>query len=220
HMETFPSLESVLNFSIMPECMYCSKGFSTDSNRLRHQRLIHGENKNDQEESETESDNGSSGAEDSEEEVSNAKDKEEDKDEEEGDEETLDDNSVWASILQNALEDIDFPVGATTIADILDSKDNVKLIIKCMGETVHYWEQIIDFLLKDSKIFEKLMKTRERLINKEDYSMEDATGKAFTDRKNMLKQVIENNTDILKKFLPKKKEGDDSDGNMDSDDNE
>ncbi|MCP4057005.1 MAG: hypothetical protein GY738_06720, partial [Pseudoalteromonas sp.] len=99
-METFPSLESVFNFSTMPECMYCSKGFSTDTNRLRHQRLFHGENKNDQEESETESENGSSRAEDSEEEdKDNAKDKEEDKDEEESDEETLDDNSVWVSIL-------------------------------------------------------------------------------------------------------------------------
>ncbi len=191
----------------MYDCRYCVQEFSTSSNRKRHERKYH------EDELEDEKDEDDSGISDNEGDNDDGGMKTDEEDPSE-DEANMAEDEVWETILHNVYADMTFPEDMTYQA-ILKDKGYMNEIIKEIRQKISGWEIIVPFLHNDSEVYGKLMKTRERLMETEDYTDEEATKKAFKDRKGLFKQVVKDNAHVLAEAL--KEDGLDEDGDEEDD---
>ena len=198
----------------MLECCHCSKSFSTNSNRLRHQRKC--EYKGVYEDSppmkrfspaRDEDENESSGddeeMEDEEEHDDSDIEKDEDStDDEKSDEndEDIDEDGVWDFVVRQSLENLNF-ASDLTAEELLSSKQVIKKMAKEMACKIYNWKKAIIFLSQESTDYGKIMKTRDKLVAEEDYSDEEAMVKAFKDRRPIVKKILHERLNILQDII-------------------
>ena len=188
----------------MVHCHYCGKEFSTQSNRLRHERQYHeGEDIDDEE-------SGSSDEMESEEVDS---DYEQEAEQEEAD---LDDGDqeaqAWRSMLEYVYNDkrVEIPEDITA-TEVVNDEACLKAIMNHMAVRIGDWQGILHVLNEESETYRKLKKTQAKLIKTEDYSEDEAIQKSFKDRKGLIIDVIQENVGVLK-------DARDEDGTDDEDD--
>lgn len=170
----------------MGDCNYCEKKFSSKSNRVRHERLFHKQMDEEEESVNSESEGTDSSGESAE---------SEDTDGSNGQEE----NRIWEQVLKAAYSELD--LGDSTSSDFFQSKGSLKAITSAMANKITEWQHAVTFLSDHSDTYQKLEKTKQRLMKTEDYSDEEATVKAFKDRRSLLKDIIIENKHVLKNLL-------------------
>lgn len=174
-------------------CSFCSRVFSTSSNRLRHENLFHGkdgshiipipkyhndskEANNSEEPNESDSESGS----------------------EHGDNDT-EANDHWVEILRDACSEVE------DLSKPLIREPYLSELVELMKDSA---EEHFTFVreMEEDRTYEKI----NDLIDKyesEGYSRDEAASTAWHDRRFLVKQVIENNSDVIKKL----QDGDDDD---------
>lgn len=168
----------------MYTCDFCSKEFSTSSNKLRHVKYFHSTEDVSSEQSEGESD-----------------------DIEHNDDENVE---IWNMILKRVYnrrypnpDKIDI-----TAEELLGSKNEVKAIIAVLQNEISDVLEIAQYLENDCGIYRRVQKTLAKLKDEEDYSEKEAQIMAFKNRRYLLHSVLHDHIDVLKQHLDENKDGD------------
>ncbi len=196
-------IEAALSFSLsrrkMFHCRFCSKQFSNMSNRRKHERKFHDDDEEEEEdqnivESEQESTNEET-EEQGEEEV------EETDEEEEGG----GSDEPWDFVVCEAAKDLRiFGLRkGTTAEQILQSEELVQLLIKQMGTKILQWKKTLDNLENECVVFGKLTKTKDRLVEQEDYDESEAMQKTFEERGSLLKEIVDEQEENIQEIFDK-----------------
>ncbi len=179
----------------MLHCMFCSKTFSSMSNRLKHERNFHRE---EEEEGEYDSENEEEELTDDEVEKESLASEPEtvirQREEEDGA------DSAWSFVVMEAVLAADFPKGLT-VSDILENKELTNYVIKLMVRKIHDWKKTLAELEEDDDVYQKITATKDRLIEQEEYSDDEATIKSFSERKGLLKRILRSHQDIVEQAL-------------------
>ncbi len=175
----------------------------SNSNVQRHKRNIHQLKEADDEEEE-EVVNEEPDDDDSDHEMKS----EDDEDPEEEDME----EKAWRWLLERVYKTMDFSTEQRTPTEILRNKVALKDIASKLRNEV---EDVIKFgvyLHDESPLYQKLTSTKNKLIDEEDYDEDEATVKAWKNRKFIIYQQIKENDDVLKDFLEEEGQEDEEEG--------
>ncbi len=180
----------------MLHCRFCEKSFSSMSNKNKHERNFH------EDEEDYDSEN--------EEVVSDEEESNEDEEDNyyshssiegnSGDEDESGADSAWNFVIMQAVLAADLPKGVT-VSDILNSKELMGDVIKQMARKIHDWKETIAELEDYSNVYRKITKTKDRLMEQEEYSENDASKKSFSERKGLLKRILKSHQDVVEQAL-------------------
>ncbi len=155
------------------------------SNRRKHERKFH---------------------DDEEEENQNMGDSEQEPEEEETDEEEEDGaNRAWRFVVREAAQDLRmFGLRrGVTAEQILESEELVQMLIKQMGTKILQWKKALDKLENECAVFSKLTKTKDRMVEQEDYDEDEAMHKTFEERGSLLKEIVNTQEEIIQEVFDK-----------------
>ncbi|MCP4118616.1 MAG: hypothetical protein GY737_25135 [Desulfobacteraceae bacterium] len=119
-----------------------------------------------------------------------------------------DESSIWAELLERVYESMSFPEQGATADDVLSSKRYHKQILSELRDETEKIVRLGEFLQNQSEVYEKLRKTKDKLIDEEDYEMDEAIIAAWKNRKHLLSDILEEHKDVLQEHLtPDEDEG-------------
>ncbi|MCP4063442.1 MAG: hypothetical protein GY740_09310, partial [Gammaproteobacteria bacterium] len=130
-----------------------------------------------------------------------ATDEEEEQEEaEEEEEQQGTEGAIWQEILERVYEKMDF-AGNQTADEVLATKKYRKEVISALREETEAIARLGNFLQNESDVYEKLRKTKDKLMAEEDYEEEEATLAAWKNRKHLLTEILEEHKDVLAEHL-------------------
>ena len=201
-------------------CRYCEKRFSTTSNARRHEEKCsanedysteaESENEEMKEENEGEDDISEEEANSSEEKDENSSEEEEEDDGDKDKGEKDNDSIIWGFLCRNAWEDMEIPEGQTS-DELLEDKEFVKETNNEMRKKLTKWVQVVNFLQNHSETYAKIQKTIDRLMKNDEYDDNEATEKAFSDRKILINSIMKKNKHILEDVIQSEDDEDNND---------
>ncbi|MCP4487696.1 MAG: hypothetical protein GY820_10330 [Gammaproteobacteria bacterium] len=154
--------------------------------------------------------------EDSEEEEEEMKETDTDSDEEE---EEVDGWSMIFAHLYPKLLSENTTDNGNDAKQILKRKDNMKIILDRLRKEVEYVIKSHE-ALQDDKLFEKWKNSRDKLVDEDEYTAEEASILSWKNRKVSMKELIEKYADILEAALKEKRGENDDENNEVDDDNQ
>ena len=164
-------------FSKMNTCNFCSKEFSTSSNKLRHVKYFHSGPHVSTEQPEDEDDGGAQYYDES--------------------------VKIWNMILKRVYNTRYPNPEAVKIKaeELLASKNEVKAILAVLQKEITDLLQAAEYLENDCEIYKRLKKTLEKLKDEEGYSKVEAEIRTFKNRRYMLQSLLNDHVDVLKQHL-------------------
>ncbi len=127
-----------------------------------------------------------------------ATDAEEEQEEAEEEEDTED--TIWREILERVYAKMDFADDQTADEVLTTKKYRKEVLLALRGETEAI-ARLGNFLQNESDVYEKLRKTKDKLMDEEEYEEEEATLAAWKNRKHLLMEILEEHKDVLAEHL-------------------
>ncbi len=136
---------------------------------------------------------------------------EEEKETEEEEEDGAD--RAWKFVVCEAAKDLKIfgLSNGTTAVQVLQSEELVQLLIKQMGAKILKWRMALEKLENECTVFAKLTKTKDRLVEQEDYDEDEATEKTFEERAGLLKEIVDTQEEFIQELFDKIDEKEEND---------